>query len=44
MALVGMKLMQNPELVKQAKEEFDSYGVEYDCLIPDDVKPEAQAE
>ena len=44
MALVGMKLMQNPELVKQAKEEFDSYGVEYDCLIPADVQPEAQAE
>jgi F-type H+-transporting ATPase subunit b len=30
--------------VKQAKEEFDSYGVEYDCLIPADVQPEAQAE
>ena len=44
MALVGMKLMQNPELVKQAKEEFDSYGVKYECLIPSDVQPEAQAE
>ena len=44
MALTGMKLLQNPELVKQAKEEFDSYGVEYDCLIPADVQPEAQAE
>jgi len=39
-----MKLLQNPDLVKQAKEEFDASGVVYECLIPDDVKPEAQAE
>ncbi len=44
MALTGMKLLQNPELVKQAKEEFDAAGVVYECLIPADVKPEAQAE
>ena len=44
MALTGMKLMQNPDLVVQAKAEFDASGVVYDCLIPAEVKPEAQAE
>ena len=44
MALTGMKLVQNPDLVAQAKAEFDASGVVYDCLIPAEVKPEAQAE
>jgi len=43
MALAGLKLVENPELVKQAKEEFADAGVKYECLIPDEVKPEAQA-
>ena len=40
----ALKLVQNPELVAQAKAEFDASGVVYECLIPADVKPEAQAE
>lgn len=43
MALAGLKLIENPELVKQAKEEFEAANVQYECLIPDEVKPEAQA-
>lgn len=40
MALLGMKLLQDPELVKKAKAEFDATGLKYECLIPDEVKPE----
>lgn len=40
MALTGMKLLQNPELVEKAWDEFKASGVKYECLIPDDVMPE----
>lgn len=40
MALMGMKLLENPELVKKAWDEFNASGVKYECLIPDEVKPE----
>ncbi len=44
MALTGMKLLQNPQLVEDAIAEHKASGVVYECLIPADVQPEAQAE
>ena len=41
MAMVGAELLENPELLKQAREEFDQRrrGESYCCPIPPDVKP-----
>lgn len=39
MALTGLKLLENPQLVKEAKEEFDRVMGErvYECPIPEDL-------
>ncbi|MCU6794262.1 amidohydrolase, partial [Paenibacillus sp. WQ 127069] len=41
MALAGVELLENPELVAKAKEEFDNRrgGETYICPIPPEVKP-----
>lgn len=41
MALTGVKLLENPQLVEQAKAELKSVtGGVYNCPIPKDVKPQ----
>lgn len=41
MALAGIELLQNPALLKQAREEFETRlpGEKYVCMIPADIKP-----
>ena len=40
MACTVLKLLENPALVQEAKDELKKRGVVYDCLIPAEVKPE----
>ncbi|GMK92166.1 TPA: hypothetical protein ACKOP1_000870 [Clostridioides difficile] len=39
MAMFGAKILNNPEIAKKAKEEFDKSmnGKTYKCPIPDDI-------
>lgn len=39
MALTGIKLIKDPELVKAAWKEHKESGAKYESLIPDDIKP-----
>lgn len=41
LALTGIKLFENPEIINKAKKEFDERleGQKYECLIPKEVKP-----
>ena len=41
LAAAAVKLYEDPEIIKKAKEEFDmrTDGQPYECLIPADVKP-----
>ena len=41
MARGAVKLLEQPELIRRAKEEFDERmkGQKYECLIPADIKP-----
>ncbi len=44
MALAAVKMLQDPTLVEKAWEEHRAKNLTYECMIPDDVEPEAQAE